>query len=290
MKRPSLFLLLAMALLPGAALAEGPDIFHGFEASPTEGGFYGIQSKDRDRGGDGRVTLVPNAREGKHALKLTTLVGDDFVHGSNKWERVDIATSPEAVGGKPGRSWWWANSIYLPEDFHLPRGYDEGYLLMDWHDDCSMRRVPVARGQAPFNLIIATYNGRPSMQVRAYGGDPNDRSGQEQRVVVDPGPQKNVWYDFVHEVRWASDSSGSYRMWMRKGDEATYKLVFERINRPNMWAGCEVYLKLANYHGPYGVPTSVLHDRIVRGKRPQDVALAPLEGVPESARLARRKP
>lgn len=282
--------MLALAFVPAAAGAGGPDIFQGFEVSPTENGFYGIQSKDQDRGGDGRVTLVPRAREGKHALKLTTLVGDSFVHGSNHWERTDVATSPGAVGGKPGLSWWWANSVLLPEDFHMPRGGDEGYVLMDWHDDCSMRRVAVARGQAPVNLIVAAYNGWPTMQLRAYGGDPADRTGQEQRVVIDPEPRRNVWYDFVHQVRWASDSTGLYRLWLRKGDEPTYRLVFQRVNRPTLWAGCEVYLKLANYHGPYGAPSSVLHDRVLRATRPEDVALAPLEGVPASGRLARRQP
>lgn len=291
MKRSSIALaLLVFAMLPGGAAAAGERLFHGFEATPTEGGFYGIQSKDRDRGGDGRVTLVPRARQGSSALKLTTFPGDSGVHGSNHWERTDVAAGPDQVGGKAGLSWWWANSFLLPEDFHMPRGRDEGYLLVDWHDDCSMRRIDTARGQANFNLGIVVYDGRPSMQVRAFGGDPRDRTGQEQRVVVDPAPQKNVWYDFVHEIRWASDATGVYRLWMRKGDEPTYKLVFERVNRPNMYVGCEVYLKLANYHGPYGVATSVIHDRIVRGKRPEDVALAPLEGVAGTDRLARRQP
>jgi hypothetical protein len=280
--------LLALALLPAGAAAGGPDLFQSFEASPTENGFYEIQSKDRDRGGDGRVTLATQGRDGKHALKLTTRVGDSSVHGSNHWERTDVAAPADSVGGKPGQSWWWANSILLPDDFHMPRGREEGYLLMDWHDDCSMRRIPVARGQAPINLIIAVRDGWPTLQLRAFGGDPADRGGEEQRVVIDPQPRKNVWYDFVQEVRWASDSSGLYRLWMRNGDARSSRLVFERAGRPTLWQGCEVYLKLANYHGPYGVPSSVLHDRIVRGKKPEDVALAPLEGVPASNRLARR--
>jgi hypothetical protein len=81
-------------------------------------------------------------------------------------------------------------------------------------------------------------------------------------------------------VQWAPDNTGVYRMWMRKGDEPSYRLVFERISRPNMWVGCDVYLKLANYHGPYGVSTSVIHDRIVRGTTAESVQMAPLAGVP----------
>ena len=290
MIRPaSVFLLLAASLAPAAAGAQSAALFHGFNTSPTEHGFYMIQSKDHDQGGGGRVTLVPQSREGAAAVKLTTFAGDSYVEGSNRWERTDLAALPDQVGGKPGLSWWWANSILLPSDFHMPRGGEEGYEVMDWHDDCSMRHIRVATGQANFNLIFAVLDGRPTLQVRVYGGDPAEHGGQEQRVVVDPAPQKNVWYDFVHQVRWASDSTGIYRMWMRKGGETAYRLVFERIHRPNMYKGCEVYLKLANYHGPYGVTTSVVHDRVVRGTSPA-VALAPLEGVPESARLARRLP
>ena len=270
--------LLAAGLVP-AAQADDAAFFHGFNTSRTEHGFYFIQSKDHDRGGDGRVTLVPGAREGRAAVKLTTFPGDSKVHGSNWWERTDLAAPPARVGGKAGKTWWWANSIFLPEDFHMPHVGEEGYELMDWHDDCSGRGIRVVRGQAPFNLLIVLLDGRTVMRVQAYGGDPADPTGQEQRVTIDPTPQKNVWYDFVHEVHWASDSTGFYRLWMRKGDAPAYRLVFERRNRPTMFAGCDVYLKLANYHGPYGVPSSVVHDRVVRGTSAAAVALAPLGGM-----------
>jgi len=41
-----------------------------------------------------------------------------------------------------------------------------------------------------------------------------------------------------------------------------------------------VYLKLANYHGPYGTTSSVIHDRIVRGSSAGAVAIpgVPVEG------------
>src|SRR5262249_2845480 len=134
-------------------------------------------------------------------------------------------------------------------------------------------------GQANFNLDVANVDSQAIMRVRAYGGDPADPTGQEQRVTIDTAPQKNLWYDFVHYVQWASNNTAVYRMWMRKGNEPTYRLVFERLNRPNMYVGCDVYLKLANYHGPYGVSTSVIHDRIVRGTSASSVAMAPLDGV-----------
>ena len=264
----------------GGGGGTSPDFLHSFETSTTENGFYFIQSKDNDQGGGGRVTLVPTARHGSSAVKLTTFVGDSGVHGSDWWERTDLSTSVDSVGGKAGMTGWWANSIYLPDDFHMPAPGEEGYLLMDWHDDSSQRGIHVVAGQAPFNLGIVNVDSQTIMQVRAYGGDPADGTGQEQRVTIDTAPQKNVWYDFVHYVQWAPDNTGVYRMWMRKGDEPSYRLVFERISRPNMWVGCDVYLKLANYHGPYGVSTSVIHDRIVRGTTAESVQMAPLAGVP----------
>ena len=264
----------------GGSTGGSTSLFHSFETSPTENGFYSIQSKDNDQGGGGRVSLVQNARAGSNAVKLTTFVGDDQVHGAGTWERTDISSSPDSVGGKSGMTWWWASSMFLPDDFHIPAPGQEGYELMDWHDDASQRDISVRTGQANVNFVVVNRDGQALMQVWAYGGDPSDPVGDEQRVTIDSPPQKNVWYDFVHYVHWAPDNTGVYRLWMRKGNEPTYRLVFERLNRPNMYTGCDVYLKLANYHGPYGTTSSVIHDRIVRGSSAGAVAIpgVPVEG------------
>ena len=48
---------------------------------------------------------------------------------------------------------------------------------------------------------------------------------------------------------------------------------------PTLYAGQGVYLKLANYHSAFGSPSSVIHDRIIRGTTWRDVSLTPLQGV-----------
>ena len=214
-----------------------------------------------------RISLVSGGHDGSMAIKLTTYPGD-YNHGSGTWpgDRSDISTTAEASGGTSGQTWWWAYSILLPDDFRMPQPGEDGYTLMDWHDDSSIRNVAIAGGDmANFNLSIVILNGVPQMQIMAYGGDANDSGRQEQRQTIDPNPQKNVWYDFVQYVHWAADSTGVSKLWMRKAGEANYNLVFTR-NQATLYTGangcCNAYLKLANYHFAYGVSTSVIHDRV----------------------------
>ena len=49
---------------------------------------------------------------------------------------------------------------------------------------------------------------------------------------------------------------------------------------PTLCSGQGCYLKLANYHTPFGKPSSVIHDRVIRGTAAATVSLTPLEGVP----------
>jgi hypothetical protein len=48
---------------------------------------------------------------------------------------------------------------------------------------------------------------------------------------------------------------------------------------PTLFVGRGCYLKLANYHVPFGRASSVIHDRVIRGTTALAVAPAPLEGV-----------
>jgi hypothetical protein len=54
---------------------------------------------------------------------------------------------------------------------------------------------------------------------------------------------------------------------------------------PTIYAGQSCYLKLANYHTPFGLPSSVIHDRIVRGTSQSDVSPTPLKGVAKNRKL-----
>ena len=46
---------------------------------------------------------------------------------------------------------------------------------------------------------------------------------------------------------------------------------------PTLYAGQGCYLKLANYHTPFGLPSSVIHDRIIRGTARTGVSPTPMK-------------
>jgi hypothetical protein len=46
---------------------------------------------------------------------------------------------------------------------------------------------------------------------------------------------------------------------------------------PTLYPGQGCYLKLANYHTPFGKPSSVIHDRVIRGTAAGAVSPVPLE-------------
>jgi hypothetical protein len=48
---------------------------------------------------------------------------------------------------------------------------------------------------------------------------------------------------------------------------------------PTIYAGDVCYLKLANYHSPFGQASAVIHDRVIRGSTWQAVSRTTLEGV-----------
>jgi len=83
---------------------------------------------------------------------------------------------------------------------------------------------------------------------------------------------RNVWYDFVYHAKWSATSGGKMEAWLNGKKVMTY-------NGPTLYSGISCYLKLANYHAAFGQPSSVIHDRVVRGTSAAAVALTPLEGV-----------
>jgi hypothetical protein len=147
-------------------------------------------------------------------------------------------------------------------------------VLFDFHN------TNTGGGQANFHVL----NRNGVLTFQGYGGI---TSGNEP---VNPfsapiGPiQKNVWYDFVYHVRWSSGSDGFFDAWVNG-----QKILAHR--GPTLYAGQGVYLKLANYHvpvcdpypaciGSHG-PSSVIHDRVIRGTTALAVSSGPLEGVLE---------
>ena len=215
----------------------------------------------------GRATMVNVGRDGGTAVRLHTEPGDDSVNGSGTWERNDLTLGVSSGYCNEGQDEWWAHSVLFPTDYVFPPGPGAG-IVMDFHHNSSS-------GQANFELQTIPGIG---LRLRGYGG-PTINGGQYQAVIPDPfgapvgSVVKNVWYDFVYHIKWSGGSGGKAEAWLNGKKVMTY-------NGPTLYTGISCYLKLANYHAPFGLPSSVIHDRIVRGTSAAAVALTPLEGVP----------
>ena len=48
---------------------------------------------------------------------------------------------------------------------------------------------------------------------------------------------------------------------------------------PTLYVGYGTYLKLANYHTAHGLPSSIIHSRVIRGTTWNAVSQTPLEGI-----------
>jgi hypothetical protein len=218
----------------------------------------------------GRATLVSVARDGLTGVRLHTEPGDNNVTGSGAMERNDLWLTQAATDGYEGREQWWAHSFYLPSDFVIPGWHN--YVFFDFHN------TSTGGGQANFHVL----NRNGVLTFQGYGGvtQGNDPVNPFSAPI---GPiQKNVWYDFVYHVKWSSGSDGYFDAWVNGVKKLSHR-------GPTLYAGQGVYLKLANYHVPVcdpypacigtHAPSSVIHDRIVRGTTPLAVSSGPLEGV-----------
>ncbi len=200
-----------------------------------------------------RSTFVREARDGRFAVRLTTLPGDDHVHSSGPWERNDLELSPSPAYCNEGQDEWWAVSILFPDDYAVPEG--DGAVL-DFH--------PVTSGGQPnFNLM----SGKWGLRLRGFYGDRHDPDEYDANL----GPVRHdKWYDFVFHVKWSSSDDGYMVAWLNGRRELVH-------HGPTLYPGVSCYLKLANYHPAEGRPTSIVFDRLVRGSRARAVALARLE-------------
>jgi hypothetical protein len=190
-------------------------------------------------------------------VRLHTLPGDNRVSGSDDWERDDLRLPMELSACSEGREAWWAHSVYFPDDFVIaPR--PGGTAVMDFHH---------AEGGANANFHFNSHEGG----LRFHGFAGNIKNPIEYKVEL-PQLKRNVWYDLVYHVRWSSGSDGFMEAWINGRKALSHR-------GPTLYRGMGCYLKLANYHSPYGQPSSVIHDRVVRGTSASAVSLTPLEGV-----------
>ncbi|HKO51070.1 MAG TPA: heparin lyase I family protein [Polyangiaceae bacterium] len=237
-----------------------------FENAPADCGFV-EEAKQPPR----RAKLRHFARDGKSSVRLHTEPGDTDVAGSGpSSERNDLALRSIATDCFEGQEQWWAHSLLFPNDYVAPPAGGFG-VVFNFHHNGSF-------GQANFH-VDATFDG---LRLRGYGGESvntGENSVGEYLSEWLGAVEKNLWHDFVYHVRWSSSSDGFFIAWLRKGSEPVGRKVLEHYG-PTLYRGMGCFLKLANYHLAFGEPSSVVHDRVIRGTTPESVSLTPLEGVP----------
>jgi hypothetical protein len=260
---------LSAAPLPPAPISAAPissaaSFSCTFASSPTDCGFS-EQAKV-----PGRASLVNFGRDGTTAVRLHTEPGDSNTFGSGTHERNDLSLSQQATDGYQGSEYWFAHSILFPDDFEIPPMSTETSwnwaAVFGWHHTAST-------GQGNFTVFVypntaITPNRPTGINFRGYGGTQDQ--GEFNAYV---GPLvKNVWYDYVYHIRWSSGGDGFFEAWVNGVKKLSHR-------GPTLYSGLGVYLKPANYHTPTGNPSSVIHDRILRGSTALSVSPGPLEGV-----------
>ena len=232
-------------------------------SSPVEGfsndGKWWVEQK-----APGRAAVVNVGRDGATGLRLHTEPGDTGVSGSGTNERNDVGL--QVTEGVQGRDQWWAHSILFPDDFAIPPAQSNSFAtVFDFH------HTGGEPGQPNFHVLVnpgglLTFGGQGGPTVAQSGGN-------QYSYGADIGPLvKNVWYDFVYHVKWSENADGFFKAWVNGELKVDHQ-------GPTLYQGLDVYLKLANYHSPFGQASSVIHDRVIRGTTWQVVSLTALQGV-----------
>lgn len=209
-----------------------------------------------------RSTLVSTARSGAYAVRLHTQPGDGGVHGSGTWERNDLQKPLDPSYCNAGQEEWWAVSMLYPTDYFYPAP-GQGGVFIDFHHNSD-------GGLPNFSVEV---RGESGLRISGYGGG-QINGGQYRAQIVDPygvtgNVARNVWYDYVFHFKWSSSSDGLSEAWLNG------KRIL-RYSGATLYSGISCYLKLANYHDAHGQPSSIVYDRIMRGKTAADVALGSL--------------
>lgn len=231
--------------------ADKPLFVTNWVTSPSDSGWVVQEFKP------GRATLVPT-REGRMGVRLHTEPGDINVAGSGVHERNDLSLSQQQTDGFEGREAWWGHSLLFPDDWVPGTSW---YVVADFHHSSN------SGGQANMNLDACRWDGG-KLGIRLYAGQKDTLTVQSEIGTI----ARNVWYDCVYHVRWTAGAGGYFDAWVNGKRHLSYK-------GPTLYPNDGVYLKLANYHEASGKPSSVIHDRVIRGKTWQSVSLTPLEGV-----------
>jgi hypothetical protein len=227
-----------------------------------------------------RMRLVSPGRDGRSAIRLATLKLDNNVASSGPgMERNQIQLTPAETGAGEGVEQWWAHSLLIPGDSKLGDVHGWGMSLLSFWSPpginfvmgVNQRGSPLrtffrawSSGEGGIDSIHTQYNYRTTAGLRDIG----------QCLLDDL--QKDVWYDFVHRIKWSSTGQGSHTIWARKAGGPVRK-VLERGPINTLYSGVNPLLKIGSYHDTLDIAdrsTSAVHDRIRRGKSADAVRMA----------------
>ena len=256
-------------------------------------------NKNADRADDTtRIGRAGFGRDGTNAIRFTTQDVDDNVHGSGTRERSMIQLPDNGIpyGGFQGDEQWWAHSLFLPNDWVMPTGVQDDMMIMQWNS----LSIPGNPAQGPdagisiFNqggsdahiVIDAWAVGAPSPSATNGGNQywyQEGNGGTNTGNCILDNVQRNVWYDFVHHIRWSANGDAFQEIWLKVGD-GPYRKVLEKFNISTLMSTSHnTYLSIGLYHSPVAGPSSVVHDRIRFGTSFEAVAVPgfpkPLGGV-----------
>lgn len=246
----------------------------------VENNWWGRQSAADDRiQVIDKSTLPGGVGTDGNKLVFFTAKNNDFINSSS-WVRSELslgsgseAERADRSNGYPGVHQWWAYSLWIPPNYVFPQNRWNNALHGQFHASISGSTQP----HWCMEVAIEPEGGQDvaMWRQRIYGGDsPPPRTYPRGRVEV----QRGFWYDITIEVKWERDSTGLWRTWMRRRDEAEQALVLEVLNFQTLYNNSNAYFKIGTYHPPYN-GGDVGFDRVVRAADAKSVAICPLEGV-----------
>jgi hypothetical protein len=188
------------------------------------------------------ATIVTDPlHQGRYAARFRVSPGDKLVGASGERSEVYIGTHESE-----GTESWWAWSTYFGDDFN-PNPGTSWNIFTQWHAS--------GIGQSNAHFEVDTSQTPWKIQLRAFGGQPD----QNQRRYPLADFQPNHWFDFVLHVRWASDNTGFFEVWVDG------RPVLTKTFGPTLYAGQSVYLKQGFYRGESALTTVLYQDGMRRG-------------------------
>jgi len=218
-----------------------------------------------------RMRLVSPGRDGGSAIRLATLKRDTNVANSGEgMERNQIQLTPAATGAGEGVEQWWAHSLLIPADSKLGDVHGWGMSVFSfWSPPGVSFLLSVnQRGSPPQTFFRAWTSGEGGLDRSHTQYQYRTATGQRDigQCLLDD-LQRDVWYDFVHRIKWSSAGQGRHTIWARKAGGQVRK-VLDRGTINTLYSGFNPLLKIGSYHDTLDIEnrsTSAVHDRIRRG-------------------------